>query len=99
MSRSIREALNKRFKLFKKAIKLWKNNAARLEHKTMRNHSTKLIRTSKATYLEKEFQKSNDAKSFRYTVKKFQWKTKSTNNDTLIHDNQPVTSNTTKQTL
>ena len=43
-----------------------------------------------------EFQKSNDAKSFWSTVKKFQGKTKSTNIGTLIHDNKPVTSNIDK---
>ena len=99
MTRSIRKALNKRFKLFKKAIKLGKNNAAWLEYKTMKNQCTKLIRTSKATYWEHEFQKSNDAKSFWSTVKKFQGKTKSTNIGTLIHDNKPVTSNIDKANI
>lgn len=64
MSRGIRKALNNRFKLFKKAIKLGKNSTAWAEYKTVKNHCTSLIRSSKATYWQLEFQKSNDAKRF-----------------------------------
>ena len=57
------------------------------------------IRTSKATYLEQEFQKSNDSKSFWSTVKKFQGNKINKHWYSLIHENQPVTSNINKANL
>ena len=97
ITRDIRKALNSRFKLFKKAIKLWKNTSAWSKYKTMKNYCTKLIRTCKATYWKQEFKKCTNAKSFWTTVNKFQGKSKSSNIGSIMQNNQLVTNNNDKE--
>ena len=96
VTRDIRKALNNRFELFKKAIKLGKNTSAWSEYKTMKNYCTKLIRTCKTTYWKLEFQKCTNAKSFWNTVNKFQGKSKSNNIGLIMQNNQLVINNNDK---
>ena len=70
-------------KFSRKQLILEKTPQHRLNTKLWKNHCTSLIRSSKATYWQREFQKPNDAKRFWNVVTKFQGEAKSTTIRTL----------------
>ena len=91
MTGEVRQSINNRYKLLKKARTTPRHSSGRKEYKKARNACTNLIRLTTSNYWKNEFLSSNSAKSFWKTVRKFQGIKKSKNIGPLIDHNKNLT--------